>query len=80
MLTFWAQKYAEHLEAEIAWLRTEKQKAEQARDVAVAELVRLKTDGQAQVHPAPLIPDRLPEAPPSLAALERDPEWAQVGT
>ena len=80
VLRFWSSAFVRHLEEEIAWLRVEKQKETQRANIAVAELVRLKTDGQASVHPQPLLPDAAPaDLATELADLRRDPEWAQAG-
>ena len=77
---FWSREYVRHLEGEIDWLKTQWAKSNQRADIAVAELVRLKTDGQASVHPQPLLPDAAPaDLATELADLRRDPEWAQAG-
>lgn len=78
-LRFWSSAYVQHLEAEIAWLRLERQKEAQRANIAVAELVRLKTDGHANVHPRPLMSDSEDALKKELAGLMGDAEFAQAG-
>jgi len=78
-LRFWSSAYVQHLEAEIAWLRLERQKETQRANIAVAELVRLKTDGHAQVHPRPLIADSEEALRTELADLMGNAEYTQAG-
>lgn len=77
---FWSSQYVQHLEAEIAWLRERTLAAEQKAAIAVAELVRLKTDGQANVHPRPLMPPHEPVDPMvEMQKLMQDSEFARAG-
>lgn len=79
MMRFWSTAYVTHLEAEIEWLRIERQKETQRANVAVAELVRLRTEGQANVHPTPLIADREVDVQKELTDLMGNSEFAQAG-
>ncbi|HJQ66981.1 MAG TPA: hypothetical protein VJ816_11410 [Gemmatimonadales bacterium] len=76
---FWSSAYVRHLEAEIAWLRLERQKESQRANDAVAQLVFLKTDGQANVMPRPLIADREQDIAQDFSELQKNEEWAQSG-
>lgn len=78
-MMFWSRAFVKHLEEEISWLRTERQKETHRANIAVAELVRLKTEGQANVHPTPLIADREQDLTRELSDLRQDPEWARAG-
>lgn len=82
MIRFWSRAYVSHLEAEIEWLRQEKNKETFRANVAVAELVRLKTDGLANVHPRPMMPDTDPaqDVLQQLSELQSNAEFAGVGT
>lgn len=79
MWRFWSSAYVKHLEAEIGWLRDRAQAAQQRYEVAIAELVRLKTDGHANVAPRPIMADREEDVSRELADLRKDSEWAGVG-
>ena len=82
MMRFWSTAYTQHLEGEMAWLRIEMNRAQQRYEIATAELVRLRTDGHANVHPQPLIPPTLddPKLRADLDAMTSNPDWAQAGT
>ena len=80
MFRFWSTAFVRHLEEEIAWLRVEKQKETQRANIAVAELVRLQTGGQANIHPTPLMAEREQDLTKELGDLRNDPEWATAGT
>lgn len=80
MIFRWSTAYARHLEAEILWLRTRAEVAEQKAAIAQAELVRLTTANQANVAPRPLFPTHEVPPVPDLDALARDPEWSEAGT
>ena len=77
---FWSTAYVQHLEAEILWLRTREQAAQQRYEVATAELVRLRTEGQAHVAPRPLMAEREPDVDAELKTLQANSEWAGVGS
>ncbi len=76
---FWSTAYVQHLEAEIAYLRTERAKEAQRANIAVAELVRLKTDGHATIHPRPLMSDTEDALRTELAGLMDNAEFSQAG-
>lgn len=78
-MMFWSRAFVRHLEAEIEWLKLQWAKADQRAAIAVAELVRLKTDGQAAVHPQPLQADREADLTRELTDLRQDAEWAKAG-
>ena len=80
MLRFWSTAYVQHLEAEIVWLRDHAQAAQQRWEVAVAELVRLQTGGNANVHPRPLMATKEQEVGQELRDLMGDAEFSQAGT
>jgi hypothetical protein len=77
---FWSSAYVQHLEAEILYLRTAAQQAQQRYEVAIAALVALKTDGQANVAPRPLIAEREADVDAELKTLQANSEWAGVGS
>jgi hypothetical protein len=79
-LRFWSTAYVQHLEAEIEYLRTERAKEAQRANIAVAELVRLKTDGHATIHPRPLMSDKEDDLRKELAGLMGDAEFSQAGS
>ena len=77
---FWSRQYVAHLEAEIAWLRLEAQKARQEKADAVDAMVRVKTGGRAGVPLRPLIADREKEVTNQIEDLFANPEFARAGT
>lgn len=79
-MMFGRDPYIAHLLDEIAWLRTQAQAAQQRYEVAVAELVRLKTDGQANVAPRPLMVEREQDVGAEVQRMFADQEFAQAGT
>lgn len=73
-------KALEILEMELAYFKLQFEKERQRAELAVSQLLAMKTQGQATLPPQPLLADREKDVARDLSDLVRDSEWSQVGT
>jgi hypothetical protein len=73
-------KAIEILERQLAYFQLQFEKERQRAEVAVSALLAMKTQGQVQLPPMPLIADREQDVAREMSDLLKDSEFMQVGS